>query len=758
MVVKAAASDRVVRKHLGKSLILSIVAAGLVVTIFRHVDAGQVWERYRELSAVPVAAILGLLAVNMAVVALRLRAVLYGLAVPVGGWTAFRASTAGQVAGLAVFQVVGHLAGRHAVLVRQGISGAAVTMATAYERVVMMLVGGAAFVAGAVVLLGRSATLTMLQDLGLAEVVVTAGFAVGLSLWLGRSRFEHLVIGRLLCRRSLGAAAMVVGLTAMGQLLVLGAFVTGIQAFQPEAPLLPVFAASAVVSFAAALPISVNGWGVREVSAVFAFGLLGIPAADALAVSVLVGLASTVVVLGAAPLAMRTGSAAQSGPQGKPSSGRMELAAAWILAHAVAVLIFFQVHLQWAENEQFGLPGALININFADPMAILGGCGFALYWLSRRRWPAWRWSHANLWFALASAVLLLGFGLGVMEFGVTSWALQNRLIGWLVLLAYGGTGALLASLAGRYGIRRLCETLIAAGAAVVLGSVALRTAAMGGWLSPAELTGNFQGFSSNRNAFAVQMAVCVAGALAYSPVRAKAGKWRGWGVLLGIILLGLWLSQSRAGLGTTAILLAIGVVGFADRKTVALGVGAALAMGLAVPLIPSVVASVRAWVGGAAASAALMGPPAELLPVHDTERWRSMIDGAVMWLQNPLFGAGLGAFMHASLLDSGAPLVIHNSLIWLLAELGVVGASVFVMGFVVLIYCTWRSRAARDRLLFMALLVFGLFSMVHEVLYQRIFWLVLGVIIAAPVALRRAARQSAMIAGETRAPELTAAI
>lgn len=748
------------RKHLGKSLILSIVAAGLVVTIFRHVDAGQVWERYRELSAVPVAAILGLLAVNMAVVALRLRAVLYGLAVPVGGWTAFRASTAGQVAGLAVFQVVGHLAGRHAVLVRQGISGAAVTMATAYERVVMMLVGGAAFVAGAVVLLGRSATLTMLQDLGLAEVVVTAGFAVGLSLWLGRSRFEHLVIGRLLCRRSLGAAAMVVGLTAMGQLLVLGAFVTGIQAFQPEAPLLPVFAASAVVSFAAALPISVNGWGVREVSAVFAFGLLGIPAADALAVSVLVGLASTVVVLGAAPLALRTGPAAQSGPQGVPSSsGRMELAAAWILAHTVAVLIFFQVHLQWAENEQFGLPGALININFADPMAILGGCGFVLYWLSRRRWPAWRWSHVNLWFALASAVLLLGFALGVMEFGVTSWALQNRLIGWLVLLAYCGTGALLASLAGRYGVRRMCETLLAAGAAVVLGSVALRIAAMGGWLSPAELAGNFQGFSGNRNAFAVQMAVCVAAALAYSPVRAKAGKWRSWGVLLGIILLGLWLSQSRTGLGTAAILLALAVVGFADRKTVALGVGSALAMGLAVPQIPSVMGSVTALFGGATpASATLMGPSAELLPVHDTERWRSMSDGAVMWLQDPLFGAGLGAFMRDSLADSGTPLVIHNTLIWLLAELGVVGASVFVMGFVVLIYCTWRSRAARDRLLFMALLVFGLFSMVHEVLYQRIFWLVLGVIIAAPVALRRAARQSAMIVGETRAPELTAAI
>ncbi|PNQ96029.1 hypothetical protein C1S70_25715 [Azospirillum argentinense] len=45
--------------------------------------------------------------------------------------------------------------------------------------------------------------------------------------------------------------------------------------------------------FAAALPISLNGWGVREGAFVAGFALYGLGATDALALSLMIGLSVT---------------------------------------------------------------------------------------------------------------------------------------------------------------------------------------------------------------------------------------------------------------------------------------------------------------------------------------------------------------------------------------------------------------------------------------------------------------------------------
>ncbi|TVR79085.1 MAG: UPF0104 family protein [Rhodospirillales bacterium] len=766
---------------------MTVVTVAMVALIAVNVDLTQVIRRFQDLGAGPVVAILFLLAANLGVVAIRLDRILVFFGYPVGLWTAVRASTAGQLAGLVVFQVVGQLAGRHVVLARHGVPGAAVTLSTAYERLALAVVGGTVFVVGAVWLLGQAVVTEMVRELALTEIIATVAVAVALSLWLGRSQFERLVIGRALSLRALAQAAMVAALTVMGQMLVLGSFVIGIHALNSEASLVDLLAAAAVVSFAAALPISINGWGVREVAAIYTFGLLGIPAADALAVSILIGVAATLVVLAAAPVLTTRSASAQPAAALAVAApavgaaprlttiptrdrGEIERLMAWILAHAAAVLVLFQVYVQFSDGAMsVNLPqlaAGVININLADPVAIMAGCGFVLYWLSQRRLPAWRLPWTNLWFAGASAALLLGFAIGVMDFGLTQWALQNRLVGWLVLLAYLGTGALLVALAGTHGLRRVCETLIAAGVAVVVSQTIVRLAATAGWLPDVVVTYNFEGFAGNRNAFAVQMAVCVAALLAYSQVRARAGKRLVFSLLLGVLLLGLWFSQSRAGLGTVAAMLALVLVtGMGDRRTVLWGLAAASGLFLVVLLGPSL-ASIGSALVTIASSLATSGitatidsissgdvsiirverltlsgiasPAAEVQPVHDVERWQSIFDGFAMWLDAPIFGAGLGAYMHQVLAETQVPLVIHNSLLWLLAELGLVGTSVFLFGFVALTYSVLRHgqlpASPRDRLLLLLLLIFGMFSLVHEVVYQRVFWIVLGLTIAVPSA------------------------
>ncbi|MGH6954858.1 MAG: lysylphosphatidylglycerol synthase domain-containing protein, partial [Alphaproteobacteria bacterium] len=72
------------------------------------------------------------------------------------------------------------------------------------------------------------------------------------------------------------------------------------------------------------LPISIAGWGVREGSMVVAFGLIGVEATDALALSLLFGAACTVVGLAGGVVWLLSGRTLRSGARGDTSLGALE--------------------------------------------------------------------------------------------------------------------------------------------------------------------------------------------------------------------------------------------------------------------------------------------------------------------------------------------------------------------------------------------------------------------------------------------------
>jgi O-antigen ligase len=77
----------------------------------------------------------------------------------------------------------------------------------------------------------------------------------------------------------------------------------------------------------------------------------------------------------------------------------------------------------------------------------------------------------------------------------------------------------------------------------------------------------------------------------------------------------------------------------------------------------------------------------------------------------------------------GFPLVVHNTSLWILAEFGLFGVCTFGAAFVILIRHLYQVRArmrGQDRALTLLLISFVIFSMLHEVFYQRIFWLGIG--------------------------------
>jgi hypothetical protein len=413
--------------------------------------------------------------------------------------------------------------------------------------------------------------------------------------------------------------------------------------------------------------------------------------------------------------------------------------------------------------------GATINLNFADPFAILALAAVVAHAVMMRHPPAWRVSHANLALVLISAMLVFGFLNGVRQIGVTQWALTARLLGWLVLLGYLCAGYLMSANAGAHGRRRLFETMIATGAVIVALQVLLR------WLGQSNmLTGllhpqNFEGYAANRNAFAFQMLVCSGLLLAYSSVRTKIhkseirpspahqrepggisaairrvlGTPNSWPspILLSVILAGLLFSASRAGLITCAVLIvAMWVTGLAERRLIAQGAIVAVLIWQS-PQIAQWVVSFMIWLAsffGANLSFApwdaIQGPLS--LEASNVERWRSITAGLELWLDHPLLGAGLGVFMESNLGLFGRPMVIHSTPVWILAEFGLLGAGIFGWIFYLLgRHALERgTRSPERRVVAMLLLSFAIFSLAHEILYQRIFWLVLG---AALASLRR---------------------
>ncbi|MCA1925496.1 MAG: O-antigen ligase family protein, partial [Thiobacillus sp.] len=116
----------------------------------------------------------------------------------------------------------------------------------------------------------------------------------------------------------------------------------------------------------------------------------------------------------------------------------------------------------------------------------------------------------------------------------------------------------------------------------------------------------------------------------------------------------------------------------------------------------------------------------------DQERWATLTHALALWRESPVFGAGLGVFYAKSSAWLGHPQVIHNTPLWILAEFGLVGAA--VMGWTFFLLARHAVRFGKfspaRRILLLLILAFAIFSLAHEIFFQRIFWFVLGAVLA----------------------------
>lgn len=698
----------------------------------------DLWAQLKELSPSTALLVTMLAAANLAAVAARFWRVLLHCEVKLPWAVVWRACAAGNLASLAFIPLLAQVAGRQAVLNREGVGPITTASISALERMLLAATSAAAAIAGGTYLLGRDAVQAFIQSLALPQLLTALSAAAIMVFGFTRSGFENRLIRRTLSRHTFLACLETLAITALGHALIIGAFVVAFHAMGTELGVVPMLAGAAIVSFAASLPLNVGGWGLRELAAVMVFGYLGVDAATAMAGSVTVGLCSTVAVLLTSTGLLRQHklpARATSGAPMKFDRDDLERTASWLLGMSTAALIYFQMHLM--------LGGSTVNVNLGDPLALMAFAAVALHCLTRRQLPDWRLRGLNAWLLAFTCALLIAFAVGLAQFGVTPWALGNKLIGWLVLLGYLCAGYLLFRDHGRMSLLRVIEVALVVVCSIVWIKVLLRATP---WF-PEQLALeplNFEGFAGNRNAFAFQLNTVLALGLGLlGPLKSRLAKvrWRQLALVFGLssVLLGVLLTGSRTGIGVATVLLLVAVVWQPKSRLDILAIVAASALLWATCMVlPYVISWLSTFIAGQASGLVThAGRPPEIGSAmsensSDDLRWLANKAAVEAWLQSPWLGAGLGSFIHASVDRFGTPLTIHSTPLWLLAEFGMMGVA--LMGFAawLVLRFFWINRPMTPITQAFALLLmcFLLFSQLHEMLYQRSLWFFLGALLA----------------------------
>lgn len=669
------------------------ISAALLITALylavRDIDVVQLKQGFSNLSlaymVTPTVAIL----ISSLFASLRVRSIARALGYPLSLRDSIAVVSLGQLGGALFFQIFGQLMARGSYLTRRNVPFAGTVIITGQERIAAALVSLGLAVIGAIYLF-RQVTFDLASGgLDLIRILIglTLTGCVVAAVW--RVQVKQAVA--LITKAGVVSVVRAVAFSAAVQIAMMIAYVTAAQALSPQIALSELAAAATLVMFAASIPISFAGWGVREMSAVGALGVIGMSAPAALTVAVTIGGLS---ILCAGLLTVisvtRVKNDRLKAEQTPITGARHEAALSAVFPILVACLVFFQIHIPTQTTK--------INFNIADPFAIICGVIFLLQ-IRRTGVPKWRISALDLHILACTVVITIGLVIGAASIGWTTWAVVNKYLGWFVLLSYGTAGAM----AARVDLDKTLLTFAATGCAVVIFALGDMLLGKAGVVNSHQ----FNGFAQNVNAWAFLCLMMLAVGLTLK---------RYMLTVTTLALIALILTGSRAGLGAAAVVLILGSILIPEVWRSAL-VAVSIA-GLATHALTAV---------NVTGTVSTLGTMTFIRPSSDSEHFETVREGIIMFKENMIFGTGLGVFIEQWRSDN--PVLIHNSLVWLLAEFGLVGALVFfvpAIRIVVQEMRRFRSNDSAGHLLILVLTGFGAMSLFHELLYQRAMWFLLG--------------------------------
>lgn len=720
---------------------LSLIA---ILLLFWVVDLQDFAGVFSQIRLPPLAGGFCLLVLSQYLSSLRFFYVLKDNDIHISWREANRANIYGLIGGLFFFNILGQGMTRVALLSARKVPQSTIFLITVLERLAAMAVLVVAAAIGLVVLFQRISLSVESGGILLLRNVAAVCLIGVFVLLVGLTRRQRRLLGWLLGQIYSKAMLRLLLVTVAMHACTLAAYVVIAVSLRDEASLMPAMAASAIVMLVASLPISFAGWGLRELSASLAFARIGFTPEQGLFVGVAIGILAILALIGHAIwVGIRD---LQRRPQDVPapttlSAGLpLEKFTYWLIGIGASAAAL--IHILVPTNTGY------VNVNLGDPFALIGG----LIWLSlalRMRSLTAFWRDPGIARALGAITLVLVFALvrGYWIYGPIDWALVNRFAGWFVLLGYFTSGTLLVAAVGPSGLSSMGRVLVSAAAAVTLWEVGTRILAhLFGFNLGQVPEVRAAGLAGNPNAFSFQLLMGFVAIAATAQL--QQARFAGWQPILltGFVLAGLWLSGSRAGYGTLAVLVAVFFVMAWNRgsgRAFASNLAASAAVAAFIVLAPLPIAAAMKLLFAIDSQGLMSGY--EMSFDVQIDRIESFLRGFEMWLRNPLLGAGLGVFIHEYITANGIPLVIHNSFLWIAAELGTIGLVAFGM----LAYAVIRSLPRLDReanpdalvIIVGIAVTMAMMSMVHDMLYQRLFWLLLGAAVAVPYTVRRA-RQS----------------
>ena len=488
--------------------------------------------------------------------------------------------------------------------------------------------------------------------------------------------------------------------------------------FVPDAPIMTLVGGFAIVVLATSIPIGFGGWGVREAAAAGVFLALGLPPEIGVIIGVLYGLLHLVILVATA-LMLKPKEAKRKSHSTK-SLNPFEGINFWpVTSLLMMALLPFQIRLPLAEG--------LITLNSVDVIALIAMINFILLeWLSGRINTLW--ADKLMWPGLAAVglMIVMGWFVGWLHFGSNEWATANRLTGLILVFSYLFAGAAMRHYIAPPMMAKFALVLVFS----LTASVVIKTIVHNMMGYDASLFFNWgryiNGFIADRNAFSFMAGLAAIFVIFHTPQYLTAkGQRAAIAIFLTVLSVFVLFSGSRSGLGAAAFIL--------------------LWLLIAMPrYIPHILAAVfGAYTFILCANIFGQAGPITLLDgrsFSDTLtisklRADTFESGLNLFLANPVFGAGLGAGIR----DTG--LVIHNLYLWILGEMGIIGAMLclpLAIAFTRVFFKTFSDKTTplKDHSQLHALILFviicGGFSLVQDVAYQRILWLLVGFIMATP--------------------------
>ncbi len=425
----------------------------------------------------------------------------------------------------------------------------------------------------------------------------------------------------------------------------------------------------------------------------------------------------------------------------------------------VAALCFITALSLQIQVTLFQSPGYLgLRINLTDLLLVPAGIAILATLLTRNSlWPTWRMKHAYLW--LAALTIIMGFALVHTHFTfgeISRWALVNKFVGWIVLLAIMSMGAWIAANARQAQLDLFLRLFLCFAASVMVLDLTRTSIQLYPW-APLWMDDNsfiaqpIHGFMANRNAYALLVisSLCLATCYYAAP---RADKWlkactHTIYFLLPVFIL---LNDSRTSLIVLCFLIPIMLIMHRKQTRKIMSLLLAMLVGLAPAALlirdhndkfPMLLKPRMELVSAISDNKT----PSSITNPGDSIRLTIFQDALEMIPQHPVLGSGLGsALLYQKQKHGDIVNLIDSTPLWLLVETGAIGLLIFAAFYIMTartLYTTYKSDEDETKTFHLALLFiligFTIMSLLHEMMYTRFIWFFLGMGLALPSRMRR---------------------